>query len=216
MAEPAVSVLLPTIRPSHVARVLAGLQLAAGDLPLEVVVIADFPSPGHQPWIVRPRAGVVDAVQAGVVAATGRYLFVTNDETQYEPGMLRLLYDAAEARPGCLWSPQHLPPFQFVYYDRPFAPFPFAHRDVFAQIGGVLDPVYGAFYADPDLSLRAHRAGVPVVQLDAAKIYHSNETSRADHRAAVAQHFERDRQTFRARWDPELGSPVGRCGPCQY
>jgi hypothetical protein len=201
--QPVISVILPTIRPTHIARTLANLRAAAQFVPTEIIVIADFPAPScepHSPWYVRQRQGVIDAIALGERVARGEYLFVTNDETTLEPDCLHQLYQAAVARPGRLLTPNHQPPFPFVYYGKPFAAFPFAHRDLIQQLGGLLDPAYRAFYADPDLSMRAHAAGVPVEQVDTAVMYHWNQHDAAHH-AAVAAYLDGDRATFRSRWD---------------
>lgn len=208
--RPVISVILPTIRPTHIGRCLDNLRVAMTFVPSEVIVVADFPAeaagivPGASgtavQWIVRGRQGVIDAIYIGTQAARGDYLFITNDETTLEPDCLHQLYQAAATQPGRLLTPNHQPPFPFVYYGRPFAAFPFAHRDLIAQLGGLLDPTYRAFYADPDLSMRAHAAGVPVETVPSAVIYHHNQHDAAHH-AAVDAYLAQDRATFRSRWD---------------
>lgn len=193
------SVLLPTIRPERIGRVLVNLLAQAEDLPCEIVVVADFD--GEAPvtrWIRRARQGVVDAVCAAYAAAQGDVMFLTNDETVHQPGCLKALHDAAHTRPDVLWMPLHHPPFNFVYYGKVFAAFPCAHRDLITRLGGLLDPVYRGFYADPDLSMRAHAAGVSVEVAAGASIEHHNA---ADKSAAWDAYFLADRATFRSRWD---------------
>jgi len=207
---PLISVLLPTIRQDRFRRSFDSIHPAAGTVPYEVIIVADFESEAldcvapekhlHCRWIVRERRGVVDAVNAAYQAARGEYLFLFNDESILEPGALEFLYDAAVERPGTIVSPLHLPAFPFVYYGQPFVPFPFAHRDTFAQLGGMLDPAYKGFYADPDLSLRAHARGVPIHTVETAILHHTNVHDERHHEA-LGRYFERDRATFRARWD---------------
>lgn len=202
-----ISVLLPTIRPHLWHRAFASIVPAAGSVPFEVVVVADFQRPFFGDdvhcwwqWWERPRNGVVDAVNVAYDAARGDYLFLFNDESTLDPGALELLYHAAEAEPWTIWSPKHLPPFPFVYYGKPFVPFPFAHRDVFKKLGGMLDPVYRGFYADPDLSLRAHAQGVPLRIVEGAVLRHCNDHDYA-HQQMVGAYLAADREVFRRRWD---------------
>lgn len=201
--KPAVSVILPTIRPQLVEACLQNLKGAHRDIPTEIVVVADFACPSHlnhSPWYVRNRNGVIDAINLGYQASQGEYVFLTNDETTMGEDCIAKLYDAAQKHQGHVLGPCHLPPYTFVYYDKPFIPFIFAHRAVIERCGGFLDPTYRAFYADPDFSLRAHQAGVPLTEIPEAEIHHHN-TRRPDHEIAVSKWLEADRAEFRRRWD---------------
>lgn len=207
---PQVSILLPTIRPHLIRRAVESIALAAGTVSYEIVVVADFPlsemgctSPVahlHCHWIRHPRRGVVDAVQVACAAAQGEYWFLLNDESTLDPGAIEILYhEAVKAGPAVL-TPRHLPAFPFQYYGIAFAAFPFAHRDVILQVGGLLDPTYKGFYADPDFSLRAVAQGIPIRTVDGAVIRHTNKHD-APHQASVSAYLEADRATFRYRWD---------------
>lgn len=195
-----ISVILPTIRPYLIEQRLKEWDTALALVPpSELIVVADFPSPnGHSPWYVRGRNGVIDAINLGYGVARGEFVFVTNDEAIPEPDVLHQLYQAAVQMPGCLLTPLHLPPFPFQYYGKPFAPFPFARKTLFDQIGGMFDPAFKAFYADPDLGMRAHAAGVPIHTVQTAAIHHHNAEGKAEQWDA---YFTNDRATFRARWD---------------
>jgi hypothetical protein len=201
--RPVISVILPSIRPELVMACVHDLRAAHRDIPTEIVVVADFAASfanPHTPWFVQPRSGVIAAIDLGYRSSRGDYVFLTNDQTRMGPDAIARLYDAAEAQPGRLLSPRHLPPFTFAYYGLPFAPFVFAHRDLITSLGGFLDPVYRAFYADPDLSMRAHAAGVPVEVVPEATIQHNNWTDAAKTQNWDA-YFLADQATFRARWD---------------
>lgn len=197
-----ISVILPTIRPSLIDDCLHNINDAAGDCGHEVVVVADFEPGGYSGfnrWIVRDRKGVVDAINVGYAHCEGDYIFLTNDETSYGPSAIKLLHEAVQSRPMSLMYPRHEPYFNFVYYDKVFAPFPCAARDVFESLGGFFDPRYYAFYADPDLSLRAYAAGIPLEQIDDAVIYHKNRR-RADNIDTIEKYRAIDQQLFRERW----------------
>lgn len=206
---PVISVLLPTLRPQLVARAVDSIRPACGDVPYEIVVVADFgpealqcsDPTGHLGcrWIQRERRGVVDAVNVACQAARGSHWFLFNDEAVLEAGALAMLYHAAQADPGCVLTPRHVPGYTFEYFGLPFAAFPFAHRALLERLGGLLDPAFKSFYADPDLGMRAHAAGVPIRTLDAAAIHHSNGSD--DVKAQnVRDYMALDQATFRARW----------------
>lgn len=203
MSAPVISVLLPTVRPHKLATCLPCIGPACGTVPYEVVIVADFAAEVVPPccqWIVRERRGVVDAVNLACAAAQGEYWFLFNDESVLSPRALETLHRHAVMDPGTLWTVNHQPPYAFVYYGKPFAPFPFAHRDLIAKIGGLLDPVYRGFYSDPDLSMRAHAAGVAIKVVSSAVLQHNNQHD-AMHQHAVNTYLAADRATFQARWN---------------
>ena len=174
-------------------------------MPYEVIVVADFDDldaslDPHVRWIISRREGVIAAIHLAYTHAKGDYLFVFNDESRLEPGALRRLYEEAEAHPGAVLSPVHLPPYPFVYYGLPFAPFPFVHRHIVNRLGGLFDPAYKGFYADPDFSLRAHAQGVPIRVVESAILRHNNQHD-APHHQSVKSYLDADRALFRARHD---------------
>lgn len=201
-----ISVLLPTIRPHLIARAVQSIGPAADGLPYEVIVVADFDmelaSLGDRNvrWLQQPRRGVIDAINVAQRHARGDYLFVFNDESVLAAGALRRLSEAAQQEPRALLTPKHLPAFNFSYYGKPFAAFPFVGRELAAELGGLFDPAFKGFYADPDLSLRAHAKGIPIRIVDAAILRHANAHD-APHHQAVSSYLEGDRSLFRSRWD---------------
>lgn len=197
-----ISVLLPTIRPHLLVRAWSSIAAACGSVPYEVIVVADF-GPQSLPkttWVVRERRGVIDAIYMASLEAVGDYLFVFNDESILDEGALESLYHYALANPGKVLSPQHVPAYNFVYYAKFFAAFPFVHRDVVKRLGGLFDPAYKGFYADPDFSMRAHAAGVPIEVVHAAVLRHHNHHD-APHWSSVSKYLDADRALFRSRWD---------------
>lgn len=210
MPSPLISVLLPTIRPHLFRTAFDSIRAAAGRLTYEVIVVADFPSvfECQEPerhlccrWIERERHGPIDAINTAAAVARGTYLFVFNDESTLDANALEVLYDEAAKRPRCLYTPRHEPYWNFSYYMKPFAPFPFVHRDLVTMLGGLFDPAYGGFYADPDLSMRAHAMGVPIVTVHGAMLRHTNNMSAEGHQENLAAFLTQDRATFRSRWD---------------
>ena len=204
-----ISVLLPTVRPERFMQSLLSVAPAAGRVPYEVVVVADFADswlgcndPLHHlrcRWVKQVRVGPIEAINEGLRRSRGTYVFVMNDESVLEVDALELLYDEAVKRPRRVYAPMHLPAYTFTYFGLPFVPFPFMHRDLVTMLGGLFDPAYRAFYADPDLGMRAHQLQVPLVTVEAAVIHHHNGDDEAKRRN-WDQFFSLDQATFRARW----------------
>lgn len=205
MVTPKISVLFPTVRPRQFQRSLDSIGPAAGRVSYEVVVVADFPmlnGEGPLLWLQRPRRGPIEAIHTAHQASCGEFLFVMNDESTLDIGALERLYVAALNDARCLYSPRHVPDFGFYYYGRPFAAFPFIHRCLLDDLGGFLfDPAYRGFYADPDLSMRAHAAGVPIRVVDDAVLRHANNMLAPYHQENLSNFLAADRALFRSRWD---------------
>jgi hypothetical protein len=197
-----ISVLLPSVRPRLLPHAYASIAAAAGDVAYEVVIVADFGPEDwpHTTWVVRERKGPIDAIAMAVREARGDFYFVFNDESTLEPWALASLYYAALANPGRVLSPHHVPEFHFAYYGKPFAAFPFVHRETVRDLGGLFDPAFVAFYADPDFSLRAHAKSVPVDVITSAVIRHTQQHDDVKSHNWDA-YFNNDRATFRTRWD---------------
>jgi hypothetical protein len=101
----------------------------------------------------------VNAICEAEKNCTGEYLFLISDEDRLHEDSLSMMYGHAEFQRargadvivvpwcGAIWK----------YFNIAFPPFPFVHKDVVKKLGGtLLDPQYGAHYADPDLGMRAH------------------------------------------------------------
>lgn len=197
-----ISILLPSIRPNRLPFAMASIPAAAENVDYEVIVVADF-GPEEYPhtrWIVEPRQGVIRAIQTAYKTSQGEYVFVMNDESTLDAGALRSLYYAALSDPWRVLSPYHIPQFNFVYYGLPFAAFPFVRRDLVEHLGGLFDPAYKGFYADPDFSMRAHAKRIPVEVLHSATIRHFNRRD-PEHQDRVNAYFANDQALFRTRWD---------------
>jgi Glycosyl transferase family 2 len=209
MRSPQISVLLPTVRPGQFRRSFDSIQEAAGRVPYEVIVVADFGAEALEctdplahlrcRWFQRSRHGPIGAVEEAFKVSNGAYVFVFNDESTLDNGALEALYDEAIKQPRVVYAPRHIPEYAFTYFGQPFAPFPFVHRDVVAILGGLFDPAYKAFYADPDLGMRAYAAGVPISIVTNAVIRHDNGQDEVK-RQNWDQYFNADQATFKARW----------------
>ena len=224
-----ISVILPTVRPAQ-ARACLNTVRATCELEIVVVADfpktqldglgwtvsmdqdrSDVVFEGEDRklvWLERPRGGVVDALNAGYAVARGDYLFTLSDEAFLEPRCIDLLYLALQDEPDRVLTPQSVPDFPFRYYEREFAPFPFLSRKTLTYINRLFtpfaayffDPCYHSFYADPDLSLKAHRADISVATVPHAIIRHYNDLVCPAHLRNL-QHRTDDCTTFQTRWN---------------
>jgi GT2 family glycosyltransferase len=75
------------------------------------------------------------------------------------------------------------------------------HRDLVQYLGGLFDPAYKGFYADPDFSMRAHETGIPIQIVDGAILRHANNMAAHGHQENLSAYYEDDQKLFRSRWD---------------
>lgn len=204
-----ISILLPTIRPANIMDTLLNLSYAnKGEY--EIIVVADFPAPAYikdDPrifWVFENhRQGPVDAVNKAFLLAQGEYVFVMNDESKLEVGALDLLKNRYEINTLQLLTPKHIPYFPFIYYGKIFAAFPFMNRRTLQVLNNdefVFDPTYKAFYADPDLSLRAYENNIPVHIIEEAILIHNNDWHEEGHQDNVKKYLNHDQEVFKNRW----------------
>lgn len=212
-----ISIIFPTIRPELYLNALKSIQKTREKI--EIVIVADFPPPDETPknvvWhLEMKRQGTIQAINKGFELSKGEYIFIMNDESKLSPNCLDgLLRSYVSLGRQAVISPYHIPFFGFYYYHRFFAAFPFTHRSVIESLWYdpitmekskeryFFDPAYKSFYADPDLSLKAHQQGIAVSLCDEVAIYHSNDIGRIDHKENVKNHLIADRALFRKRWD---------------
>lgn len=225
-----ISAILPSVRPHLTETCVKSVLAAAGDVPIQVIVITPDGHDSnveHHAWnggalrsqVITTRderLGVVHAVNLGAKIATGKYLFTLSDECLLKVRSLERMYQRAEALGGlCILTPKHVPNFQFYYYKRMFAPFPFVSRFVLDRAIAprmMFRPEYKSFYADPDLSFRVRvEFGIVPEIVKEAVIFH-NQQHDASHYSNVSKHLDEDRKTFRENWDRwgwgEFADPV--------
>lgn len=199
------SVLLPTVRPEESQECLKSLHLACQKFDsYEIVVVSDF----HPNWplqntkwvLNKERKGPIKAICEAESHATGEYLFLLSDEDRTpEDSLFQIYQEALESDQeeilvpwcGSIWH----------YYGKPFPPFPFIKRELATKLGGLLDPAFGAHYADPDLGMRAHKAGVKIRFLPQIRIEHPNNMQCPVHQHNVDTYFQKDETLFKKKWD---------------
>lgn len=225
MSTPIVSILLPTIRPDLFRVRMEEYARLELPWPCEVVVVSDRPdldTRSANPNLmvrhaVQPRLGNVPATNLAFQMAEGVYVFATNDEVELDRQFLVALVRAGEAQGerGILSAVQE-PWCSNDYYGIFFANCPFARRHYLQALNGgpyFFDPAYRCFYADPDLSMRAHVSGLPVMVVPEARCVHHCVPDADGHAVNASNYYIQDQRTFRSRWEhlgPWAGDPSQR------
>lgn len=208
---PLVSILLPTIRADLFY--LRMSEYAKLKLPghCELIVIsdrADLQVKPPQPdlsvkYLVQAREGNIAAINLGFAAAEGTYVYSTNDENELDPNIFYAHVAVADAHGWGLFATTQEPFCTNDYFGIFFANCPFGAKAFFEHLNGAqwfYDPAYKCFYGDPDLSIRAHLAGYPVVRVPEARCTARVVFAAEGHISNREAYYQRDHWTFRHRW----------------
>ncbi|NNM27140.1 MAG: glycosyltransferase [Phycisphaerales bacterium] len=239
MAEPLVSVLVPTLeRAASLAACLDSIA-ATVDAPHEVVCISvGGDTPTQRLLRDRPvrnivedtRGGFVAAMNLGLRAARGIYVAHLNDDC-------RLLPHAIDNAVRFLEVPAHAGVGQAAFFhDTPvrrnvhtqidvedtryvvaqvrglcYANFGLARRDLYERLG-YYDERYFMYGADPDFSLKVwHEAGLAVAPCPGSLVHHAQlEDERAGRERG--QQADDNRKLF-AKWGLDAGASESRSAP---
>jgi glycosyltransferase involved in cell wall biosynthesis len=199
-----VSVIIPSIRPINLEQTLARLLIGQEDADFEIVCVTDFeiyPLPDKVVSIRSERKGCIDAICKAEAAASGEYIIVLSDQSYIsDGGLIEMERLSKEAGDKIIISQRTIPESKLEYYGWYFAPYPFAHRDLISDLGGLFLPCYKSFYADPDFSMRAHEAGIPIVKYPHLTIIRPPGMDYSYHKQNFNKYVEADRETFKKRW----------------
>ncbi len=223
MDKPLTSIILPSLRPSQLARCLASIERYTETIDYEVVVISPFDIEPH-PNVVHVKEtgaeGLYQAVASGYERAKGEYIIHIPDDSRATPlwaaNMIAFMrphddeifegnfrhFDAKGERP------------EPGIYSRLYAPFFCIRRDKADRIGGLMDCYYKRFWGDPDLSLRVWHNGGRVETCPNTWVYHA-ECSDEIHESSYKSYFIRDRDAFIQRWHHIYAQPDESFGGSQ-
>lgn len=208
MGRPIVSIILPSLRPFHLAQCLKSIERYTAGIEYDVVVISPFDIKPH-PNVVHVKEagpdGVYKAVLSGYEQAKGEYIIHIPDDSRATPywaeNMVAFMrphdveifegnfrhFDARGERP------------EPGIYGKPSAPFLCIRKDKANIIGGLMDCYYKSFWGDHDLSLRVWHNGGKVETCPNAWVYHADCNDEV-HESSYNRYFIHDQQSFVRRW----------------
>jgi len=206
-----ISIIIPTIRKNQIKECLDQIIATTHGIEYEMIVVSPYEVPvfKNTKWLRECRLeGVNRAVEKGFAIAQGEYIMTLSDEDRFTDGYLRTMFDHVDPHKGELFignpglfggvGPSVRP--AIGYFGLMFAPFPFLHRDTIEALGGLYDPIFKSFFADPDLSLRCWAQGGIVSRCPEARLYHRHIEDKI-HTRAYNKNFLKDESTFIKRWD---------------
>jgi len=199
-----VSVIIPSIRPINLEQTIARLLAGQEGADFEIVTVTDFevyPLPDRVVSIRSERLGCIDAICKAESRASGEYIIVLSDQSYISDNGLQQMEEYSKKMRDTVIISQHtVPESKLEYYGKYFAPYPFVHRSIIQQLGGLFLPIYKSFYADPDFSMRAHEDGIAIHKLNYIDIIRPAGMSYSHHKENFNKYVEADRETFKNRW----------------
>ncbi|MCK5602444.1 hypothetical protein KAR91_11255 [Candidatus Pacearchaeota archaeon] len=203
-----VSIIIPSLRKNQIKECISQIVKTTHDVEYEIIVVSPFPFHQITKWVEDTKIeGVNRAVQKGLEVAEGEYITTLSDEDRLTDNYLKTMLNHVAPHKGELFIGN---PVLFGgvsvgdrpaigYFDLMFAPFPFLHRDTIEVLGGLYDPTFTSFFADPDLSLRCWAMGGEVSRCPEARLCHRHIKDDI-HMNAYNKNFKKDESTFIKRW----------------
>lgn len=183
-----VSIILPSIRSKNLDICIRKLyESQYGEF--EIITITD----GND--------GPTEAICRGEAKARGEYLFRINDQVELTPGgLMKMVAFSKKHNDRIIVDQKTFPVSPLKYYGKTFSPYPFIHRNLSDELGGYHLPEFKAFYADPDLSMRAYKAGIPIIKCPGVAVKRDCRMTYEGHKENVSKYYKNDMINFYTKW----------------
>lgn len=212
-----ISILLPSLRPEAAARVVKDFSLTNSAADYEIIVVSPFKVNGEKVVHIfeKERRGVMFAMNQAYKVATGEYIVGWSDDALPENDCLEHIVDFVQSHDGLFIAGFRLRNIkgkeleQWNIYGKLHACWFCVPRKTLDAVGGLFDPAYKNFWADPDLSMRVWdqegevglcpNAWITVAQID--------DKVKADN---LNSSFDADAAFFFDRWHDKFGKNLRR------
>jgi len=209
---PELSILLPSLRPDAVARKVKEFSETNTDVDYELIVVSPFDVQGDRVRHIpeKERNGVIYAINQAYAHSSARYIVLWSDDAIPEPGCLRNILNFVKQKPVPFLASfrrrgrdgkEHE---QWAVYGKLYAGWLCADRETFNLVGGLFNPEYKNYWADPDLSLRVWEYKGEVLVCDDAwiNVEQIDDQVKKDN---LKSSFSKDTETFFSHWHDKLG-----------
>jgi len=213
--EVEVSVIMPSLRPQLVQQRIRDYAATSADISYELVVVSPFEVKGANVKHVpegEPK-GTIYATNLGYQHSSGKIIVYTSDDVRPLPhalsNMARFLkrFPAPFVSSFRMLTPDQREREQSSAYDLLYACWGALTRESIEKLGGLFDPIYRSYWADPDLSMRAWTHGGMVrVCPDAWLAFEGAEDDVKSKN--MSQSHNQDMEAFLERWHKQFGNGV--------
>ncbi|AVT78134.1 hypothetical protein RPPS3_40720 [Rhodopseudomonas palustris] len=207
-----VSILLPSIRPALARQRIDQFAKTATAVDYEIVVVSPFVVSGPRVVHVQEieRRGVIHAMNEAYRHASAPIVLLWSDDARPLEGSLARMLDFVlqQAEPALAGFRKRAPggreSEQWSVYGHLYVGWLCASKASIEAAGGLFDPEFRNYWADPDLSLRIHEIGGRVaicpdawLEIDQA----ADEVKQSN----LSGSFEKDTETFFGKWQSRMG-----------
>lgn len=211
---------MPSLRPELVQQRIRDYAAASEGFSYELVVVSPFvvegPNVKHVPE--GDPKGTIYATNLGYEHSKGNFIAYTSDDVRPMPGALANMVRFLKRHPApfigsfrMVLAESGREREQSSAYDLLYACWGCLSRESIKKLGGLFDPVYHSYWADPDLSMRAWtRGGMVRVCPDAWFVFEGVDDQVKS--GNVSKFHDDDQRAFFDRWHEPFGNnvPVGR------
>jgi len=213
MAE--ISIILPSLRPEMVLKRINEFSVTNPGADYEIVVVSPFAVKGDRVvHIEEEPMGCVHAHNTAYKNSSGKYIAYWGDRATPTANCLSEMLNFIKSNTDPFIGSFRLKDdkrgrerTQWAIYGKLFAAFGCASRKTIEIAGGYFDPIFKAWWVDPDLCLRAWERGGKVkicpnawitIDISSDKIAGDN----------WSKYFLKDQETFFNRWHNKLGRGI--------
>lgn len=210
---PEISILLPSIRPDLAQRCIEEFAATAAQVDYEIILVSPFdislPRVVHIPEL--ERRGVIHAMNEAYRIASANLVVLWSDDARPLPGSLEQMRRFMYQHPGPLLAgfrkrdTTGRESEQWSVYGKLYVGWLCAKKETIEMAGGLFDPAFRNYWADPDLSLRVYRIDGQVAVCPDAWIEIGQAVDEVK-QANLSSSFERDTETFFAKWQDRMGA----------
>jgi GT2 family glycosyltransferase len=214
MAE--ISIILPTLRKDEALKRIKEFEMTNENIDYEIIVISPFYVEGKKIKQVLEKTpqGVIAAMNKGYEIASAHYVCWWSDAASPTQNCLLNMINFLKTKHSPFIGAFRIKNIhgrelsQWKAYERLYACWGCASKETINTVGGLFDPVFHSYFADPDLGLRVwEKGGVVAVCPDAYIIINRipGDKFRKFHKE---KYFQNDMQIFFNRWHPKLGKSI--------
>ena len=213
-----IDVIIPSLRPFEIERRIREFQATCGDIDYQLIIVSPFSVRGPKVLHLQEATpnGPIAAINMGFGVSNAPYVCFWSDDASPTPNCLSRMVEFLEGQEGpTIGSFRYLDLYgselpQHQVYNLHYACWGCASRKTLDSLGGLFDPSFRSFWADPDLACRAWSRGGSVQLCPDSYILLFGKKD-AVSAANSQKHFDNDLKNFLARWHSSLGAnkPLG-------
>lgn len=214
---PEISIILPSIRPEIILQRINEFSITNRDLDYEIIVVSPFTVKGDKVVHIKEgQLGFGHAANTGYKFSSGKYVVYWGDRISPTINCLSNMLNFVKSNPDPFIGSFRMKDSrskreiaQGCVYGKLFPTYPCASKNTINIIGGLIDPIFEHYWADPDMGLRTWEHGGKVEICPDAwleKETYDDEIVSNN----TKKFFDSGAETFFNRWHNTMGTGIKR------